>query len=371
MKHFAGQWLGDFTGASSGMALLDLDQGEQWLEGSVYAFSNDREQASYFAPVTIIPQQDTIRFAASALAIHPLYPRFLQDGEFPEAEQNIEIEVKASLDSTFLKGTWASSNGASGEVTLYPSQAASPSEYKPQGEATSWESFQAKVAELCTQPYRYIFRGQAEPWRLRTSFHRTHRKDLWRYWEKDIKRIRHASVGVTSHIFDSANPDQNGAFLHLLQHHGYPTPLLDWTYSPYIAAYFAFASAPVDRDYDAPVRIFMFDAEKWQDDWPPVLNMTLCQPHFSLLEPLAIDNDRALPQQSMAAVTNIDDIEAYIRFRERQKGTTYLRVFDLPHSLRTDVLRQLGLMGISPGSLFPGVEGLCREYRDRHFGYLL
>lgn len=189
------------------------------------------------------------------------------------------------------------------------------------------------------------------------------------YWQRDVPRLRHASVGKTNYVYDQYNPEHNGAFLNLLQHHGYPTPLLDWTFSPYIAAYFAFSSAQPNDENDGSVRIFMFDYESWKEDFNSVLHMNFCRPHFSVFEPFALGNDRALPQQCVSAVTNIDDVEEYIRLREREQSKQYLRVFDLPKSERSKVLYELGLMGISPGSLFPGIEGFCKEYRDRDFGY--
>jgi hypothetical protein len=37
------------------------------------------------------------------------------------------------------------------------------------------------------------------------------------------------------------------SFMAHLRHHGFPSPLLDWTTSPYVAAYFAFARAQSDK----------------------------------------------------------------------------------------------------------------------------
>lgn len=95
--------------------------------------------------------------------------------------------------------------------------------------------------------------------------------------------------------------------------------------------------------------------------------LTLAQPHFSLLEALSIENHRAIPQQALSSVTNVDDIETYIRGMEAKAGKIYLSAVDLPVTERRKVMEELSVMGITAGSLFPGLDGACEELRGRFF----
>jgi hypothetical protein len=67
-----------------------------------------------------------------------------------------------------------------------------------------------------------------------------------------------------------------------------------------------------------------------------------------------------------ASVTNIDDIETYIRSLERP-DVRYLRIIDLPVKERPRVMRDLSVMGITAGSLFPGIDGTCEALKEQNF----
>jgi hypothetical protein len=165
-------------------------------------------------------------------------------------------------------------------------------------------------------------------------------------------------------------PEQNGAFFNLVQHHGYPTPLLDWTYSPYVAAFFAFRgvskAAAAGADPNEKVRIVVLD-ERWLSDIQQLVMLDRAFPHFSITEFIAIENERMIPQQSVSSVTNVDDIETYIRAREEANGQSYLFAIDLPRSERSAVFDELSFMGLTAGSLFPGLDGACEELKERNF----
>ena len=171
-------------------------------------------------------------------------------------------------------------------------------------------------------------------------------------------------------MFDLNVPDELGAFFNLLQHHGYPTPLLDWTYSPYVAAFFAYRGITNDRAAKAEdndkVRILVFDQKQWQTDWEQIHGVLVTKQNFSIEDFLSLENQRMTPQQSVSTLTNVDDVETYIKSKE-SNAKTYLWAIDLPVNERSKVMKELAYMGITAGSLFPGLDGACEELRERNF----
>ena len=166
------------------------------------------------------------------------------------------------------------------------------------------------------------------------------------------------------------NADEYGAFLNLIQHHGYPTPILDWTYSPYVAAFFAYRRKPNEDtdngDQATKVRIHIFDQARWKSQQRMFSIIEPSELHFSIFEFSAIENERMIPQQAASSVTNVDDIEEFIKSKEVD-AAPYLRAIDLSVGERKKVVKELGYMGITAGSLFPGLDGACEELKERNF----
>lgn len=367
-----GQWMGRYSGTNAGAAMVDLDDKGSHYEGAALL---DDDNKALPATLALIRTPDKSTAFKLELGILP-YDRhsglIKQWPEISDKYPGVVFPSKATAQFNFtsqsLKVSWITDIGTSGFAELPKSKAAEKSEYVSR--SLTWDEFKAYASNL--EHRRYIFRGQKRPWRLRTNFHRTGRADLSRFINEDIPTLyRHLSAR-TRHIFDLRNPDENGAFYNLVQHHGYPTPLLDWTRSPFVSAYFAFHKITNSESAQAPsdekVRIFVFDQQEWSKDFLQLQNLKSLGPHFSIAEFIAIENERMIPQQALSTVTNVDDIEGYIASREREKGKIYLTTIDLLVEERPKVMRELSTMGISHGSLFPGLDGACEEIKELFFG---
>ena len=365
-----GQWIGRPQGTNNGLLVLDLDELENGYAGHAYLFNEEPGAPHAVARIELKKKLDTYRNVdCRVFAIHPQFPVRLNNldlaRDFPTVLFPQAATISLTVQAETIRATWSTNIGTHGEAILNKKSESKHSELKTIQDINSWEKF--KEFALNQPVRRFVFRGQDKPYRLRTSFHRTRRKDLITYLNSDIPNAHHVLSAQTKHLFNLSDNIQNAAFLNLLQHHGYPTPLLDWTYSPFVAAFFAFRFRRNRTPSEGLVRILVLDKSGWEAQFEPVAAIAFERPHFSMLEPLSIENPRALPQQSVSSITNLDDIETFIRESEAKSKKNFLSAIDLPFSSRRKVMQELSAMGITAGSLFHGLDGECEELRGRFF----
>ena len=369
-----GQWIGSYSGTNTGDLVIDIDELSDMFSGTAYAYDNTG-LTDFVAQITINPKTNGGQFT---LPLQPVNPVTRNPDKWDNVARMFppNIVVPKTADVTLnlrsddlLEVSFETDIQTNGRAALPRSQADRESELSSLPGMNNWSDFQRFVSKL--EPFTTIYRGQREQKRLRTAFHRTGRSDTARFLRVDIYRYLHRTLR-TQHVFDLGKPDELGAFVNLAQHHGYPTPLLDWTYSPYVAAFFAYRRIKNSEAALFPgrkVRIFAFDYRRWSTLLQIARLEGATRPHLSILQCVPIENDRVVAQQAVTTVTNIDDIESYIQHVQtlRFGGEKILVAIDLPWGLRREVMAQLALMGITAGSLFPGIDGTCEALRERLF----
>jgi hypothetical protein len=371
-----GQWVGTYAGSTKGTIVVNIDEQELNYVGEAYLIDDNRAAPALVAFFMTPNKERKFRFRTDLIswfdggaaggfggfvepeAIAAKFPQGTAFSKYADAE--------GACDNDTLTLSWNTDVGTSGKCVLPRSVANKPSEV--QALDLSWVDYKEYVSALT--PKRHLFRGQIAPFRLRTSFHRSGRAHLHRFLAQDIPTLHKHLSARTKHFFNLQIPDENGAFFNLIQHHGYPTPLLDWTYSPYVAAFFAYRRISNEKAAKAgandKVRILVFDQARWRRDWNQLAVLIRPGLHVSIGEFIAVENERMIPQQAASTITNADDMESYIRSKETEEKR-YLWAIDLPVSDRKRVLSELSYMGITAGSMFPGLDGACEELKERNF----
>jgi hypothetical protein len=243
----------------------------------------------------------------------------------------------------------------------------------------SWEAFLDLITD---SPYaNWAFRGQCEAaWPLFSTLSRylvsfgVH-PDAWQVQESRILRIfKRKAHQFLSHIPD---PDDDFQWLALMQHHGAPTRLLDLTWSPYVAAFFALERATGTAAIWAlnPAHISYASSVTLQDGHtihPPALDpresghlrryfLSEDIPFLWIGEPY-IMNPRLTAQSGTFAVpgTLSQPVEAILsRYPHPQE--TLIKLILPSARVREKGLRELYRMNITYATLFPDLDGLARS----------
>jgi hypothetical protein len=309
-----GQWIGPYSGTNTGSLVADLDDVRTRYAGVFFGYDNNPALPTAFAQVEIPKGQTTFSLRVGLSHLERGSGLLLTPGslaqKFPGVETPTHADTEWQVTPTQIVLKWRTNIGTNGDGSMVKSAGQNPSLLTPRSVRT-WEEFKKFVLTL--EPYRFDFRGhEKNTWRLRTAFHRTGRANLMKFIGQDVPALHRHLSGLTTHHFDLKEPLDYAAFLNLAQHHGYPTPILDWTQSPFVAAYFAFKDLRRNNlGADQKIRILILDAREWnKNERAQVLMPGFL--HMTMLEPLPINNPRALPQQSVSSFTNVDDPERLI-----------------------------------------------------------
>jgi len=238
----------------------------------------------------------------------------------------------------------------------------------------SWAKYKEWIGNAVQGGAKYYFRGQRKSdWVLQTSFHRYSTKmniTMLDYLDRIIPEVGYYVSATENEYIDIGNEIQFGAFLAKLQHHGFPTPLLDWTLSPYIAAYFAFKDIDPHVPENGKVSISIFDINLWSQTYTQPLNLRDTTPFISSFRPLAKNNPRMIQQMAVSTATNVSDLSSYIVDSSTKTGKTFLYQVELPISERKLVMNELNLMGINSMTMFPDFDGICSSMKEIFFNNL-
>lgn len=247
----------------------------------------------------------------------------------------------------------------------------------------TWNDYRHFVDELSDN---WVFRGQAAAeWGLENAIERT---DFIRYYKGiEIDFLSEFQRGARNYLNKDELPGHLIEWLALMQHHGAPTRLLDFTKSPYIAAYFAFEQNGV------PVNDFMSIwavnihflrtraieklKEHYGDDLEEskgVINEALFRKIFydnscSLIfpvEPFRMNRRYSLQQSIFVSTGNsYEPFMKQLAFLDDAIDKSVIKI-EMPSALQKPVLRDLQKMNINRASLFPDLDGYALSLKLRY-----
>ena len=193
--------------------------------------------------------------------------------------------------------------------------------------------------------------------------------------KKTIALLRHEKVMLesfkrTSHMFFDSTLDKYSSLdlLALMQHYGAPTRMLDFSFSPYVALYFALSGAHKE---DAVV--YCINHKKMKDELNKSQNKSksfkiLCNEkdesriNLKCYESKFI-NERLFAQQGVFLVPNTL-IFSHEEILDKCESTNFCLKLRIKTSCFSEIIKELYKMNITASTIFPGLEGFCKSFEN-------
>jgi hypothetical protein len=252
----------------------------------------------------------------------------------------------------------------------------------------NWAQLRAHQERLVESRSTWIFRGERDArWRLETTLERTAR-----LLDVPNSELPYREAGLIRRFkrqyhHHSVDPPASGNYLEwlaIMQHHGAPTRLLDWTYSFFPALYFAVANGDSEAalwaiNHDRIIEALragkeLARIEKLVDESRNVFDLRTFRHTFAQSPPLPFVcpvnpyrlNERLAIQQGLflcpgdISQSFEQNLAAVVGDSPPPGVVTKLLISKAP-AFRQEILRRLNRMNVNAATLFPGLDGFARS----------
>jgi len=255
-------------------------------------------------------------------------------------------------------------------------------------ELKDWEQFEEHISSFFIEKEKLkiekkplyvstpLFRGQANvSWKLETTLDRMVKRDFgMEEYFRTLRAVRPAVISNTGKAWDTLDNfdgeksvPQGYEFMVYLRHHGFPSPLLDWTRSPYVAAYFAFRSC--EHQDGGKVAIYSYveylgGAKGYSSRVPSIHG----------LGPYVVSHKRHYAQQCEYTICKRMTDGEYVytshtgAIAHGESDQDELVQCTLPTSEKGTVMRKLEMMNVTALSLFGSEESLMETLAYQEIG---
>lgn len=217
-----------------------------------------------------------------------------------------------------------------------------------------------------------LYRGQRNPeWELKPSLYRllasiTDNNEIIRCSREHLENFKKHTRGRHNIPYNAPN-DNDTNWWSVGQHYGLATPLLDWVYSPYVAAFFSFIEqGSKDEQRSNDKRAIYALSLNTINDVIERQGRNRMQHMIETVSPLMHENQRLISQQGLFTYIRTNEhqtIESYLdRFHTTyndviEQDELFLLKMTIPRTERNNILSELDLMNINKLTLFPDLNG--------------
>jgi FRG domain len=236
-------------------------------------------------------------------------------------------------------------------------------------------SFEHLLSTLKLDEYRcghVIFRGVKDSvqhklipsvGRLR-DYESVNLNELVNHEKQILSLFRHRSYGELSKI-----PHNDWTWLALAQQHGLPTRLLDWTYSPLVAVFFA---TEPELNFDRTIRdlpenggaIYVLHDCGFLDAYDTLKDPFEIDDHEIVYAPVI--TNRIAGQGGMFTIHRDPRIEFQIDFEGKETNSPrWIHKLEFTKNTAQEIQKSLYFLGIRKGGIYPDLDGFSSDIKIR------